>query len=403
MSKFAFRVKKTLPNGLGRVGEIRTPHGIIQTPAFIPVGTAASVKGVSPAQLRELGAQAVLANAYHLYLRPGEKTITRAGGLAKFMGWEGPTFTDSGGFQVLSLGSGFKKTLSLEQAAHAREAVIASPHERRAHVDDDGVTFISHHDGGQHRFTPEKAIQIQADIGADIIFAFDELTTLHDDYDYQVTALNRTHAWAERCLAEHRHLRGQHPDRPYQALFGVLQGAQYRDLRETTARFMAERDFDGYGIGGAIEKKRLGEILAWVNSILPIEKPRHLLGISEPEDIFAAIENGADTFDCVAPTRRARNGSLYTTTGLINITNQRFSCDFSSLEPSCGCYTCANFTRAYLHHLFKAKEILAATLASIHNLHFIVRLVSDIRASILEDRYATLKTSWLGSYLSAAR
>ena len=391
---FSFTISKELGQGtLARAGVIKTPHGEIKTPAFVVVGTAGTVKAMTPEQVRDTGAQAVLANAYHLYLRPGHELVEQAGGLGKFMNWPGPTFTDSGGFQVLSLGSGYKKVIDM-----TGDVAPAGKSERRAFVDDEGVTFYSHIDGSKHRFTAELSMRIQYALGADIIFAFDELTALVDPYDYQLQALNRTHAWAERCLAELAALRKTQPGRPYQALFGVLQGAQYEDLRRQTARFMGDLPFDGYGIGGAIAKDRLSDIIRWCNEELPADKPKHMLGISEPNDIFAAIEQGIDTFDCVSPTRVARNGSFYTYEGRHNLMASRFRSDFGPLQDGCACYTCQNYSRAYVRHLMKAKERLGATLMSIHNEHFIIKLVDDIRASILDGSFADLRQDWLARY-----
>lgn len=395
---FGFEVEQTLPGALARTGVIHTPHGDIRTPAFVVVGTRAAVKAMTVAQVHAVEAQAVLANAYHLYLRPGHQLVEEAGGLAAFMGWDGPTFTDSGGFQVLSLGSGFKKVLSMQSGALPDDMVIAPAHERRAFVGDDGVTFKSHLDGSLHTFTPEHSMQVQHSLGADITFAFDELTSLYDPYEYQVVSLARTHAWARRCLAEVARLRAKHPDRPYQALFGVIQGAQYEDLRKEAARVMGGLPFDGYGIGGALEKGRLAEIIQWVNEILPVDKPRHLLGISEPDDIFATIEHGIDTFDCVSPTRVARNGAVYTYEGRVNLSAARYAHDFSPIVASCACYTCQHHTRAYLRHLFQVHETLAGTLASIHNEHFIVKLVADIRASIADGTFYDFRDAWLARY-----
>lgn len=388
-----------LPGTLARAGVIHTPHGVIETPAFIVVGTKATVKALVPEQVSAAGAQAVLANAYHLYLQPGHELIEAAGGLGAFMHWPGPTFTDSGGFQVLSLGSGYKKTLSMAIEGVSADDVIAPKKARQAFIDDNGVNFVSYRDGSKHRFTPEHSMQVQHAIGADITFAFDELTSLLDGYDYQVASLtNRTEPWAERSLAEVKRLRAVHPDRPYQALFGVVQGAQYQDLREREARFLAERDFDGYGIGGAIEKSKLGDIVRWVTSILPAEKPRHMLGISEPDDIFAAIEQGVDTFDCVSPTRVARNGAFYTPRGRKNIRVAAYRDDFRPLQEGCGCYTCRHYSRAYLQHLVRAKELLAKTLMSIHNEYFIVGLVDQMRASIADGTFYTFRDDWLARY-----
>lgn len=395
MSDLGFKIGKKLSTGtLARTGTITTPHGTIKTPAFIVVGTAATVKAMTVEQVNEAGAQAVLANAYHLYLRPGHKTVEKAGGLGKFMNWDGPTFTDSGGFQVLSLGSGFKKVIDMKG-----EVPLADKKERLALVDDDGVTFYSHLDGSKHRFTPELSMQIQHAVGADIMFAFDELTSLVDPYDYQRQAVNRTHAWADRCLAELSALRAAHPDRPYQALFAVIQGAQYEDLRRMTSKHLGALDgFDGFGIGGAIEKDKLGDIVRWCNEELPEDKPKHMLGISEPDDIFVAIENGIDIFDCVSPTRVGRNGSFYTYEGRVNIGKAEFAEDFTPLVAECSCYTCANYTRAYLRHLHKAGEILGMTLLSLHNEYFIIKLVDDIRGSIEDGSFFELKKNWLKRY-----
>lgn len=393
--------------GLGRTGLIRTPHGDIRTPAFIPVGTKADVKGLVPEMLRDLGAQAVLANAYHLYLQPGADLVDEAGGLGRFMNWPGPTYTDSGGFQVLSLGAGFKKVLSEEFSGSGdttdpqlrMQAVKAS----RAVVDEDGVDFHSHIDGTVHRFTPEVSMGIQHQLGSDIMFAFDELTSLLHPRDYQEESLARTHAWAARCLAEHRRLTEARASRPRQQLWGVVQGAQYEDLRREAARTLADMEvggqrFDGFGVGGALEKENLGRIVSWVCEELPEDRPRHLLGISEPDDFFAAVEAGADTFDCVTPSRVARNAAIYGPDGRFNITNARFRRDLTPLVEGCGCYTCTHYSRAYVRHLFKAKEILAATLATIHNEWFTVHLVDGIRASIEQGTYPPFKADVLGRF-----
>lgn len=398
MTKFGFKIDKRLGMGkLGRTGVITTPHGTIKTPAFIVVGTKATVKAMTPEMVKDVHAQAVLANAYHLYLQPGHKLVEQAGGLGKFMNWDGPTFTDSGGFQVLSLGSGFKKVLAMD-AGETIEDTIAPEKDRKAVVDNDGVTFTSHLDGSKHRFTPELSMQIQHAVGADIIFTFDELTSLLDPYTYQVEALGRTHDWADRCLAELNKLSIKHPNRAEQALFAVIQGAQYEDLRRQTSKHLGALPFDGYGIGGAIEKNKIGEIVRWVNEELPEDKPKHMLGISEPDDIFEAIENGVDTFDCVSPTRVARNGSFYTFDGRHNIDGAKYKQDFSPLLADCECYACSNYTTAYIRHLTKAKEILGAILLSIHNEHFIIKLVDDIRHSIEDGSFYELKKSWLAKY-----
>lgn len=402
-SEFGFTPRTMLPGGLGRTGVISTPHGVINTPAFIAVGTKATVKAVLPESMADLGAQALLANAYHLYLQPGADIVDEAGGLGRFMNWPGPTFTDSGGFQVLSLGVGFKKVLAMNTAGLGNDDVIANGKTRLAHVDDDGVTFISHLDGSRHRFTPEVSVRIQHQLGADIMFAFDECTTLMNTRGYQQRAVARTQAWATRCLAEHDQLTQERVDRPYQALFGVVQGAQYEDLRRLATRDLESliingRGFDGYGIGGALEKENLGTIVRWVCDELPEHKPRHLLGIAEPDDFFTAIENGADTFDCVAPSRVARNAALYCRDGRFNVNTAANRRCFEPIDPECDCYTCTHYTRAYLHHLFKAREMLASTLSTIHNERFIVSLVDRIRASIDTGCFEEFKIDFLGRY-----
>jgi queuine tRNA-ribosyltransferase len=381
----------------GRTGIIHTAHGPIETPAFIPVGTKATVKAVLPESMTGLGAQALLANAYHLYLQPGADIVAGAGGLGAFMNWAGPTFTDSGGFQVLSLGAGFKKVLAMDTAVRSDD-VIAPGKDRLARVDDDGVTFKSHLDGSRHRFTPEVSMAVQRQLGADIIFAFDECTTLVNTREYQVRSLERTRLWARRCLAEHQRLAAEGADQPRQHLYGVVQGAQYQDLRRSAARDLAGMGFDGYGIGGALDKSALGEIVGWVTAELPADKPRHLLGIGEPDDLFAAIERGADTFDCVAPSRLARNGSVYAPTGRYNIGGAVNRRSYEPLAPDCACYTCGSYTRAYLHHVYKAREMICSTLLTIHNEHFIVGLVDRIRRSIEGGYFDDLRLQFLGGY-----
>ena len=400
---FSFEVKSAIPKAHGRSGVITTPHGEIKTPAFIPVGTKATIKAALPDSIEDLGAQAVLANAYHLYLQPGPETLDAAGGLGKFMNWGKPTFTDSGGFQVMSLGVGFKKVIDMNGDSLNSDDLIAEKRERLAHVDDDGVTFKSHLDGSMHRFSPEVSMQVQHQIGADIIFAFDELTTLHNTRKYQEESLERTRLWAIRCLDEHKRLTESRSHRPYQALFGVLQGAQYEDLRRKAAKDLGEMEsngiaFDGFGIGGALDKSKLGTIVSWAVEELPVDKPRHLLGIGEPADLFAGVENGADTFDCVAPTREARTSAVYSPTGRFNVSGGSYRKDFSPIDSECTCYTCKNYTRAYLNHLFRAKEILGPTLATIHNVHFIVNLVERMRLAIESGDFFEFKKEFLGRY-----
>lgn len=403
-----FTVGSTLPDAPGRSGTIETPHGSIRTPAFVPVGTKATVKAVLPESISELGGQAVLANAYHLYLQPGADIVEEAGGLGAFMNWPGPTFTDSGGFQVLSLGAGFKKTLAMDAVGTEADDVIAPGKDRLAHVDDDGVTFKSHLDGSRHRFTPEVSMGIQHQLGADVIFAFDELTTLMNSRGYQEQALERTRLWALRCLAEHARLTAERTHRPYQQLWGVIQGAQYEDLRRQAARDLGTMQeggwsFDGFGIGGALEKENLGTIVGWVTDELPEQRPRHLLGISEVDDLFVAIEAGADTFDCVSPSRVARNSAVYTRTGRVNLTGARYRRQFAPIDEDCDCYTCTHYTAAYVHHLFRAKEMLSSTLCTIHNERFVVRLVDRIRESLRSGDFEALREETTGAYYGSPR
>ena len=400
---FSFTVGTRLPRGPGRTGVITTPHGEIRTPAFIAVGTKATVKSLLPETVAALGAQAVLANAYHLYLQPGSDLVDAHGGLGAFMNWPGPTFTDSGGFQVMSQGVGFKKVLAMDTAGLAASDVMARAGDRMATVDEDGVTFKSFLNGDLHRFTPEVSMRVQHELGADIMFAFDELTTLLDPRPYQEESVERTHRWAERCLRAHHALTAERADRPYQALFGVVQGAQYEDLRRRACHGLAALDvdgtrFDGYGIGGALEKENLGTIVGWCADALPEDRPRHLLGISEPDDLFAAVAAGADTFDCVNPSRVARNGAIYTAAGRYNLLTAANRRAMGPLEDGCDCSTCGHYTRAYLHHLFKAKEMLSATLATIHNERFTVRLVDDIRRSIEDGTFDAFRASFLARF-----
>ena len=400
---FSFSINHAADSGLARVGTISTPHGDIQTPAFIPVGTKATVKTVLPEAMENLGAQALLSNAYHLYLQPGPDVLDEAGGLGSFMNWDKPTFTDSGGFQVLSLGVGFKKVLAMDAQTFRSDQVIAKNKERLAHVDDEGVTFKSHLDGSMHRFTAEVSMQIQHKLGADIMFAFDECTTLHNTRPYQELAMSRTFDWAIRCLDEHKRLTDARVGKPYQALFGVIQGAQYEDLRKKAASDLGSMsssgiEFDGFGIGGALDKDSLGTIVGWVNSTLPEDKPKHLLGIGAPEDLFVGVENGIDTFDCVLASRIARTSAVYTMEGRFNVSNQPFIRDFNPIDDECDCYTCTNYSRAYLCHLFRAKEMVAGTLATIHNERFIVRLVDQMRQALLDGNFQDMKKDFMGRY-----
>lgn len=396
MKKFSFEIKKKM-SGLGRAGVISTPNGDIQTPSFVVVGTKANVKGVTPEMLKDLGTQVTLANTYHLYLQPGDKIVAEAGGFPKMMNWDGPTMTDSGGFQVFSLGEAFGTGVS--KVASGEDIVVSErkgykKSKKFAHIDEDGVTFKSYLDGSKHRFTPESSMEIQWNLAADMIFAFDECTSPLADHDYQREAMDRTHRWARRSLDRHEELDPEN----VQALFGVVQGGRFQDLREESARVLGDMNFDGYGIGGSFNKDDMAQAVGWVNSILPEEKPRHMLGIGEPMDIFAGVENGCDLFDCVSPTRVARHGRIYTYDGPINIKNGRFKRDLNPLVEGCECYTCQNYTRGYIHHLLRSKEMLGQTLGSIHNLYFIVKLIDDIRASIYDDSFEEFKKEFIERY-----
>ncbi|MGM5595414.1 tRNA guanosine(34) transglycosylase Tgt [Corynebacterium glucuronolyticum] len=400
-------------DGAARTGVISTPHGDIQTPAFIPVATKATVKTLTPEQIRSTGAQAILSNAYHLYLQPGPDIVDEAGGVAAFENWHGPTYTDSGGFQVMSLGVGFKKVLAMDTANLTEQDIRAAKKDRMARVDEDGVDFRSVIDGSKHRFTPEKSMEIQHQLGADIIFAFDELTTLVDTRQYQEASVARTHRWARRCLEAHEKLSNERTHRPEQQLWGVVQGAQYEDLRRQATRGLMELDrearaegrrgFDGFGIGGALEKNQLGTIVGWVTDELPEDKPRHLLGISEPDDIFAAVAAGADTFDCVAPTRLGRRGGVYTLDGRLNLKAARFKRDFTPIDAELGGYVSENYTRAYIHHLLKAKEFLAGTLCTMHNLLFVVKLVDNIRYHLENGTFEEYRDEFMSRYYATGR
>ncbi len=359
--------------GLARVGVIHTPHGDIKTPAFVGAATRATVKALTMQEMRDLGSQAILANTYHLILRPGVDLIKEAGGLAEFSSWLGPTFTDSGGFQIFSLPN--------------------------VNITEDGVKFKSHIDGANFEITPESSMQAQWAIGADIHMAFDHLAK-SDSYEDMQEAMHRTHRWLDRCVAEHQRFMEELGARPVQQyLYAVVQGGTFNDLRAESAKYCASKPVDGFGIGGVFTADGMDEMLKTVNSILPEDKPRHLLGMGqEPIDLFIGAEYGCDTFDCVGPTRMARNGSLYTKDGRINIKNAKYTHDFATLEPDCDCECCQNYTRAYLHHLFKTDEITAKVLASIHNEHFIVRTVDRIRESLENGTFSEYKTAFLSRY-----
>lgn len=364
----------TKKDGLMRTGVIKTAHGEIKTPAFIGAATRATVKALTMSEMRALGSQAILANTYHLVLTPGAELIEKAGGLAKFSGWDGPTFTDSGGFQIFSLPD--------------------------VKISEEGAKFKSHINGDKLEMTPESSMRAQWQIGADIHMAFDQLIK-SDSFNDTRDAMNRTHAWLERCVKEHQKFQqlADENGEYTQSLFAVVQGGTFNDLRAESAKFAARQDVDGFGIGGVFTADGMAEMLQTVNSILPENKPRHLLGMGqEPVDLFVGVENGCDTFDCVAPTRMARNGSLYTLDGRINIKNAKYKDDFTSLMPECGCELCQNYTRAYLHHLFRTDEITAKVLASIHNEHFVVTVVDKIRQSIIDGNFAEYKTQFLARY-----
>jgi queuine tRNA-ribosyltransferase len=396
-------IEKQIPGTLARAGVLHTPHGDIQTPAFIAVATKATTKGLGSFMYEDMGIQAIIANGYHLYLTPGENIVDTAGGVGKFMAWEGPTMTDSGGFQVFSLGEGFGKKVSKVTAEELpREAAIAvfdedvaTSHGKLAIVDDEGVSFTSHHNGSLHRFTPERSMEIQHKLGADIIFAFDECTSPAADHAYQKEAMERTHRWAKRSLAAHR----QDIDANMrQGIYGIVQGGRYEDLRLESAKTLAGMDFDGYGIGGSFSKQDILGILEKVNAELPAEKPRHLLGIGEPEDIFIGVAAGIDTFDCVLPTRNGRNATVYTYSGKTNLERSEYAEDFGPIDAECDCFVCKKYSKAYIRHLFKSGEMLAGVLASAHNMRFLTRLTENIRASILDGTFESYRESFLAKY-----
>ena len=377
-------------SGRARLGIIHTDHGDIETPVFMPVGTQATVKALGNDDLLAADATIILGNTYHLHLRPGEDRIAALGGLHAFMNWQRPMLTDSGGFQVLSLGA--------QMARNGGE----DAKNQMARIDEDGVTFRSHIDGSTHRFTPESSIGVQKKLGADIIMAFDECTPDDADHDYASRAIGRTHRWAEESVAAFQSIPQVHAHRQF--LFGIIQGANHADLRVESAKFITALPFDGIAIGGesiGYNMAATRETLDLLAPYLPEDKPRYTMGVgSSPQDLFDVVERGVDMFDCVAPTRLARNGALYSRAAgaekkfRINITNAPFADDTRPIEEGCTCYTCQHHTRAYLHHLFAADELLAMRLASIHNVFFMLELMRNIRAAIARDEFLSFKESW---------
>lgn len=367
---FGFQVLKEDKHTGARLGLLTTAHGTVETPVFMPVGTQATVKTMTPDEVRELGGRIILGNTYHLYLRPGHDLVREAGGLHRFMGWDGPILTDSGGFQVFSL------------AALRR-------------ITDDGVVFRSHIDGSEHRFTPESVVAIEEALGSDIAMVFDECAPYPCSHEDAEAALRRTTAWATRARTAHH--------RSDQALFGIVQGSVYQDLRVRSARELTALDFPGFGIGGLSVGEPKGlmyEALEWTIPYLPPDRPRYLMGVGSPDCLLEGVTRGVDMFDCVLPTRMARHGALLTRTGRLNIKNAVHGRDFGPVDPDCGCYTCRRFSRAYLHHLFRAGEVLGLRLATIHNLFFTLDLMRAIRDAIREDRLRELKDSLINGYLT---
>lgn len=369
MSALTYKLIKKDSKTKARRGEITTPHGVIQTPVFMPVGTAAAVKAMRPEQVEELGAEIILSNTYHLYLRPGHEIVREAGGLHKFMNWNKPILTDSGGFQVFSLGDLRKIT-------------------------EEGVEFRSFIDGSKHMLTPEKSIEIQNALGSDIIMAFDECAPYPAGREYVKNSLERTTRWLKRCKEAHK-------DTERQALFGIMQGGMYPDLRKQSAEEITQFDLPGYAIGGLSvgePKEEMCEILDYIDEWLPENKPRYLMGVGTPDYLFEGVERGVDMFDCVLPTRIARNGTAMTSRGVVNIKNARYERDFTPLDHECDCYTCRNYSRAYLRHMFKSNEIMSSMLLSEHNLHFLVNTMKNMRKAIEEDRFSEYKREFYEKY-----
>lgn len=388
---FSFKVLNVDKKTNARTGVISTPHGNIQTPAFVPVGTQASVKSLSPDELSSLGVELFFVNTYHAYLRPGTAVIKKFGGLHAFMGWHGPIITDSGGFQVFSLA---RPKYAPADRGEDRPSLVK--------ITENGVEFRSHWDGSKHLFTAESSMQWQWELGSDIHIAFDDCTSYPATHTQAEKSMERTHRWAKRSIAAHKKLSTKYTraHAPYQALYGVVQGSVYQDLRRLSAEFIAKQPVDGIAIGGVSvgeSKQEMKHVLEWVTPYLPEDKPRHLLGVGEIDDIFVLIEQGMDTFDCVQPTRLARMGKLYAKSSgdhLLDITKKTYAHDMGPIEKNCTCLTCTQFSRAYLHHLFHVRELLAYRLATIHNIHFIHTLVRKIRSAIKDGSFLEMKKSW---------
>lgn len=428
---FGFTLQAKDPKSRARAGVIHTPHGDIETPAFVPVGTQASVKSITPDELTDLGVQLFFVNTYHAYLRPGLSVIKKFGGLHRFMHWDKPLITDSGGFQVFSLGKKRYVNIAIsESAVLDREKFTKKRSKKEAkkdhvypddyrpvgelvNIDEDGVTFTSHWDGTTHRFTPERSIEIQKILGADLTIAFDECAPYPTTHAYAHKAMERTHRWAARSLTQHKVLSSQLLDdrktknkeqitkNNYQALYGVVQGSVFEDLRQESARVISAMDFDGIAIGGVSvgeSKVEMAQVLDWTVPLLPDHKPRHLLGVGELDDMFTLVERGMDTFDCVQPTRLARMGHVFVKGSdpwTIDIQKTVYAEDMLPIDPSCCCYTCTHFSRAYIHHLFRVKELLAYRLTTIHNIFMMQSIIRIIRQSILDGTFLEIKNLWL--------
>ncbi|MBI4134710.1 MAG: tRNA guanosine(34) transglycosylase Tgt [Candidatus Sungbacteria bacterium] len=373
-----------------RAGVIHTPHGVIETPSFVTVGTLASVRTLTPEEIWEAGSRVVLANTYHLYVEGRHEVVQKAGGLAKFMNWNGPTMTDSGGFQVFSMGFGADHGIGKNMPFFPGDFSIdlsrtEMERPRNLKITDQSVTFQSPREGTTLELSPEISVKVQEMLGADIYFAFDECTSPLSSYEYTAKAVERTTRWAKRCIDART--------RDDQAVFGVIQGGVWEDLREKSVKEISRLPFEGFGLGGpvGISRDDIKKVVSWMTTRLPPEKPRHLLGMGSPKEIVDVIGEGVDLFDCVVPTREARNGTLYTKSGKVNMENKAFREDFSPLDATCWCYTCTNFTRAYLHHLFRTKELLAKRLATIHNLTFINDLVKECRDAIEAESFGEFR------------